>query len=111
MTPTEMESRVRNYFDAVSAGDAAKLLAIFAPDLRWRVPKGAIEPYAGEHIGAQKVVDMMLGAVDHLVEFSGNQLLGKAEAFTEPYEVAVTEVVVPPIEIHGHVLSERIGER
>ena len=63
MTPTEMESRVRNYFDAVSAGDAAKLLAIFAPDLRWRVPKGAIEPYAGEHIGAQKVVDMMLGAV------------------------------------------------
>ena len=63
MTPTQMESCVKGYFDAVARGDRDRLMQLFAPDLRWRVPKGAIESYAGLHEGAEKVVDMMLGAV------------------------------------------------
>jgi hypothetical protein len=54
---------VRAYFDAVGRGDRAALLALFRPDARWRVPKGAIAPYGGLHVGAEKIVDLMLGAV------------------------------------------------
>jgi ketosteroid isomerase-like protein len=54
---------VRAYFDAVERGDRAALLALFRPDLRWRVPKGAIAPYGGEHRGAERIADLMLGAV------------------------------------------------
>ncbi|MBY0400755.1 nuclear transport factor 2 family protein [Myxococcota bacterium] len=54
---------VRAYFDAVERGDREGLVALFHPDLRWRVPKGAIAPYGGMHHGAQKIADMMLGAV------------------------------------------------
>ena len=64
MASAEQSKRIaRAYFDAVERGDRAALLALFAPDAVWRVPKGAIEPYGGEHRGAQKIVDMMLGAV------------------------------------------------
>ncbi len=63
MTPTEMESCVRGYFVAVAESDRGTLAGIFAPDLRWRVPRGAIPPYAGLHEGAEKIIDMMLGAV------------------------------------------------
>ena len=63
MKQSEMEALVRSYFEAVSAGDGERLRAIFAPDLRWRVPQGAIEPYAGLHEGADRIVEMMLGAV------------------------------------------------
>ena len=37
--------------------------ALFTDDVRWRIPKGAIEPFGGTHQGAEKVVAMMLGAV------------------------------------------------
>ena len=63
MTRDEMEAHVLGYFDAVGKGDRARLLEIVAPDLRWRVPSGAIEPYAGLHEGAETIVDTMLGAV------------------------------------------------
>lgn len=63
MTREDMEAGVRGYFEAVGCGDRARLLDLFAPDLRWRVPDGAIEPYAGLHEGAEKIVDTMLGAV------------------------------------------------
>ncbi len=63
MNPTEMEIRVHDYFVAVAKGDRGGLMRLFTPDLRWRVPKGAIEPYAGLHEGAEKIIDMMLGAV------------------------------------------------
>ncbi len=63
MTPTDMEACVQGYFAAVAKGDRKGLKLLFTPDLRWRVPKGAIEPYAGLHEGAEKVIDMMLGAV------------------------------------------------
>ena len=63
MDRMEMERLVRAYFEAVAAGDEAGLVAIFTPDLRWRVPRGAIEPYAGLHESREKIVGMMLGAV------------------------------------------------
>ena len=63
MSPTEMEACVHDYFDAVAQGDQSRLMRLFTTDLRWRVPKGAIEPYAGLHEGAEKIIDMMLGAV------------------------------------------------
>ena len=57
------KARVRAYFDAVERGDREGLIALFHPDLRWRVPKGAIAPYGGMHHGAHQIVDLMLGAV------------------------------------------------
>ena len=58
-----MEACVHDYFDAVGKGDQGRLMRLFTTDLRWRVPKGAIKPYAGLHEGAEKIIDMMLGAV------------------------------------------------
>lgn len=57
------KSVVRSYFAAVERGDRAALLALVRPDLRWRVPKGAIAPYGGVHHGAETIVELMLGAV------------------------------------------------
>jgi ketosteroid isomerase-like protein len=63
MSVASQREAVRAYFDAVGRGDRAALLALVRPDLRWRVPRGAIEPYAGLHHGAERIVDSMLGAV------------------------------------------------
>lgn len=57
------KARVRAYFEAIERGDRAALVALFDPEVRWRVPKGAIAPYAGMHRGAEKIAEMMLGAV------------------------------------------------
>lgn len=62
-SPEEMAGLAEAYFSAVSAGDRDRLVEIFAPNLRWRVPQGAIEPYAGLHEGGEHVAEMMLGAV------------------------------------------------
>jgi len=59
----EMDRLARAYFDRVCAADAEGLRALFAEDVRWRIPKGAIEPFGGVHEGAEKIVGMMLGAV------------------------------------------------
>lgn len=64
MTRSEMDALASSYFDAVCAGDADRLRAIFAEDVRWRVPQAAIEPYAGTHEGAERIIEMMLGATD-----------------------------------------------
>jgi len=63
MSVEENKARVRAYFDAVERGDRSGLVALFHPEVRWRVPKGAIAPYGGMHHGAQKIAEMMLGAV------------------------------------------------
>lgn len=57
------KAKVRAYFDALERGDRDGLVGLFHPELRWSVPKGAIAPYGGMHRGAQKIADMMLGAV------------------------------------------------
>ena len=58
-----MAAAVDEYFDCVARADREGLLALFRPDLRWRVPDGAIEPYAGLHEGAEKIADTMLESV------------------------------------------------
>ena len=63
MSVEENRARVRAYFDAVERGDRSGLVALFHPEVRWRVPKGAIAPYGGIHHGAQRIAEMMLGAV------------------------------------------------
>lgn len=63
MTDEAMNQAAEAYFDAVCAADAPRLRALFTDDVRWRIPMGAVEPYGGLHEGADKVVDMMLGAV------------------------------------------------
>lgn len=57
------KARVRAYFEAIERGDRAALVALFDPEVRWRVPKGAIAPYGGMHRGAERIAEMMLGAV------------------------------------------------
>ena len=63
MTPEEMDRMAEAYFETVCAADETGLRALFADDVRWRIPKGAIPPYGGVHRGADTVVEMMLGAV------------------------------------------------
>ena len=63
MSVEENKARVHAYFDAVERGDRSDLVALFHPEVRWRVPTGAIAPYGGMHHGAQKIAEMMLGAV------------------------------------------------
>lgn len=55
--------RVEAYFSAIERGDRAALIGLFDPEVRWRVPKGAIAPYGGMHRGAERIAEMMLGAV------------------------------------------------
>lgn len=42
MSVESNKAAVRAHFDAVERCDRAGLLALFRPDLRWSVPKGAI---------------------------------------------------------------------
>lgn len=56
------KAKVKAFFDALERGDRDALVALFHPELRWSVPKGAVAPYGGMHHGAAKIVDMMLGA-------------------------------------------------
>jgi len=72
MTDDEMNAMAEAYFRTVCAADAEGLRALFADNIRWRIPQGAIEPYGGTHQGADKIVDMMLGAVDQSFE-AGSQ--------------------------------------
>ena len=57
------QATARAVVGALERGDRAGLVALFDPEIRWQVPKGAIAPYGGRHQGAQKIADMMLGAV------------------------------------------------
>jgi uncharacterized protein len=63
MSVESHKAAVRAFFDAVSRGDRAALLALFAPDLRWSVPKGAVAPFGGVHHGAEAIASLMLDAV------------------------------------------------
>ena len=74
MTQDEMKKAALGYFDAVCAADADALRALFAEDVRWRIPKGAIPPYGGTHQGAEKIIEMMLGAV-------GNSFVAGSQKF------------------------------
>ncbi len=68
MTPDEMDQLAEAYFATVCAGDSKGLRALFTDDIQWRIPQGAVEPYGGVHTGADKIVEMMLGAVGESFE-------------------------------------------
>ncbi len=74
MSPDAMKRAAMGYFDAVCAADGDRLRELFAKDLRWRVPQGAIAPYAGTHEGADRIIEMMLGAV-------GQSFVGGSQRF------------------------------
>ncbi len=63
MTTQEREKLIATYFEAVAAADADRLREIVTTDLRWVVPRGAVEPYAGVHEGAEAILEMMLASV------------------------------------------------
>ena len=63
MTNEAMETRAREYFSAICAAEKKRLRDLFTKDVRWRIPKGAIEPFGGIHEGVDKIIEMMLGAV------------------------------------------------
>ena len=99
MTPEAMDRMAEAYFEAVCAGDAEGLRALFAHDVRWRIPKGAIPPYGGVHRGADTVVEMMLGAV-------GASFVEGSQRF----EVATTLIGLLPI-MFGSETGTRVMKR
>ncbi len=88
MPRDELETSVRAYFEAVAAGDRERLLELFHPRLRWRVPRGAIAPYAGVHEGAEQIADLMLGAVGGAF-VPGSQRTEMRSVFTDRDRVVV----------------------
>ena len=60
--------RVAEFFAALGRADRAALRALVADDLVWVVPRSAIAPYAGRHEGAERILDLMLSAVDGTFE-------------------------------------------
>lgn len=59
------------FFGALNNADWSALQEILAPAVVWQVPKSAVEPYAGEHHGAEKVIDMMMASVEHTFDSKG----------------------------------------
>ena len=52
-----------SFLDSINRGDRAQLRKLLADDVLWVVPKSAVPPYAGQHRGAEQVIDLMLSAV------------------------------------------------
>ena len=100
MKQTDMDSLMQTYFEAVSEGDAERLLGIFTADVRWRVPQGAVEPFAGLHEGAKKVVDMMLSAVGE--SFVPRSLKTKRRLTLFGDDVACSETEMTAVTPGGH---------
>ncbi len=61
----------RAFLDSINRGDRAQLNGLFADDVLWVVPKSAVAPYAGEHRGAEHVINLMLSAVAKSFDANG----------------------------------------
>ena len=59
----ENKRSLLDLLEAIEASDAKKIEALFLPDGRWGIPKGAPEEVAGTHRGAAKIAGMMVGAI------------------------------------------------
>lgn len=92
MTGEEMDRLAEAYFARVCAADAAGLRALLCDDVRWRVPKGAIPPYGGEHVGADRIVEMMLGAVGGSFESGSQRFLVKTTLIGDDVVCKETEM-------------------
>ena len=66
--PAANKRKARALFAAIEAADARALAAHFTNDARWVIPKSAAEPYAGTHSGADRIADMMVGALANSFE-------------------------------------------
>jgi ketosteroid isomerase-like protein len=62
------KERVLRFFDAICAGDGETLKAMLAPDARWVIPRSAPEPFAGTHVGNEKIAQMMVASVAQTFE-------------------------------------------
>ena len=60
----ENKERARALFRGIEAGRREPLAALFVADARWVIPKSAPEPFAGTHVGAEKIADMMIGSLE-----------------------------------------------
>jgi ketosteroid isomerase-like protein len=54
------EALVRRWYDARARGDLAEVRELLASDLRWHDPYP--EPYGGDLVGADAVIDQVFGA-------------------------------------------------
>lgn len=59
------------FIEHINRGARADLRELFADDVLWVVPKSAVPPYAGEHRGAEHVIDLMLSAVMNSFDANG----------------------------------------
>jgi uncharacterized protein (TIGR02246 family) len=92
MTNESMSALMQEYFDAICAADGTRLRNIFTEDVRWRIPKGAIEPYGGVHAGADKIIEMMLGAVGQSFVDGSQEFQIHTRLFGEGVACAETEM-------------------
>jgi len=53
----------RTFLEAINSDDRDHMLSLVNERVLWSVPASAVPPYAGDHRGAELVVDMMLSAV------------------------------------------------
>jgi len=63
MNVADHKRAVAEYFAAIGRGDRATMRRLVDDDLVWVVPKSAPAPFGGAHRGAERVIDLMLGAV------------------------------------------------
>lgn len=61
----------RRFLESINRGDRTQLRELLADDVLWVVPKSAVAPYAGEHRGAEHVIDLMLSAVANSFDATG----------------------------------------
>lgn len=59
------------FLESINRGDRAQLRELLADDVLWVVPKSAVPPYAGEHRGAEHVIELMLSAVMNSFDANG----------------------------------------
>jgi ketosteroid isomerase-like protein len=79
----------RRFFEAIDAGDPRELRTLLRDDVVWVVPRSAPAPYGGRHQGADRIVELMLGAVE-----------GTFVPGTQAYEIRVM------VAEDDHVLAE-----
>lgn len=65
MSDAHNQQQAQGFFAALARADKQALLAVFASNISWVVPKTAVPPYAGTHHGAEHIADMMLGSMQH----------------------------------------------
>ena len=59
----ENKRRARAVFDAIERADVQAMRALVTEDVVWLIPRSAPPPYAGRHVGADHVLELMFGAV------------------------------------------------